>query len=80
MMRAEQQDAEDVVEEGVEESWQDLPADLADDLVCGKCKGDEVIQDDDGERSQVPRGLPEPKTPSAEAQRRHNLTHWPYAK
>ena len=79
MMRAEQQDAEDVVE-GVEESWQDLPADLADDLVCGECnEGDEVIQDDSGERSQVPRGLPEPKPPSAEAQRRHNLTHWPYA-
>ena len=50
-MRAEQQGVEDVVAEDVEESWQELPADLADDFVCGECnEGDEVVQDDDGVR------------------------------
>ena len=34
-------------------------------------------RENNGERSYVPRGLPGPKTPAAEAQRRHYLTHWP---
>ena len=55
--------------EDVEESWRELPADFADDFVCGDCnEGDEVFQDDDGVRSQVPKGLPEPKPPSRGAQ------------
>ena len=48
----------------------------AEDLKCIPC--DDVIQDDEGEASQIHRALPEPKPPSREAVRKHNLTHWPY--
>ena len=66
-----------------EESWDKLDGapirpDPSEDFVCRACD-DEVVQDDQGECFQVPRGLPEPKPPSLDVQRRHNLTHWPYA-
>ena len=38
-----------------------------------------MLQDDLGNGSQIPRGLPEPKMQSLEIQRKQNLTHWPYA-
>lgn len=68
-----------------EETWDDLKdapvmADPLDDFACKPCNGDDdEVQDDEGNSFQVPRGIPEPKPPSVEAQRRHNLTHWPYA-
>ena len=67
-------------ESDVEEGWNDLkeaPISVdAEDLTCIPC-GD-VVQDDEGCASQVHRGLPEPKPPSREDVRKHNLTHWPY--
>ena len=74
---------EDVVD-GDENGYADprnapVQADSSDvDFVCAPCDPD-LLQDDEGECAQVPKGVPEPKPPSAEAQRRHNLTHWPYA-
>ena len=47
--------------------------------MCKPCGGDDEVQDDEGNSLQMPKGLPKPKPPSVEAQRRHNLTHWPYA-
>ena len=77
-MQADEQDVQGNDE--VEESWQELLADLAEDMLCGECnEGDAVIQDDCGERPLVQKGLSEPKPPSPEAQRRHNLAHWPCA-
>ena len=68
----------------VDEEWDDLQdAPIQEDRedLAGKTGGDEdeVVQDDEGNAAQVPKGLPEPKPPSIEAQRRHELTHWPYA-
>ena len=67
-------------EQDVDASWAQLEeapiAADAEDLRC--VPGDDVIQDDEGEASQIHRALPEPKPPSREAVRKHNLTHWPY--
>lgn len=85
----EQPDADEVPDdiwdgEAQEESWAsvaDAPidADPLDDFMCKPCGGDDEVQDDEDNRFQMPKGLPEPKPPSVEAQRRYNLTHWPYA-
>ena len=75
----------DVDHEGeVEDSWDTLeeaPVQAEkDDLLRGDCNlEDEVVQDSNGDAFQIPRCLPEPKAPSREAVRRHNMTHWPYA-
>ena len=62
-----------------DESWarlEEAPIVADDDLNCVPC--DDVVQDDEGEASQIHRALPEPKPPSREDVRKHNLTHWPY--
>ena len=38
-----------------------------------------VVTTSDGDSVQVPRGVPEPKTPAPDIVARHNLTHLPYA-
>ena len=74
-------DVDEVVEEpDLDEGWVQLEeapiAADAEDLTCIPC-GD-VVQDDEGVASQIHRSLPEPKPPSREDVRKHNLTHWPY--
>lgn len=62
-----------------DESWarlEEAPIMADEDLNCVPC--DNVVQDDEGEASQIHRALPEPKPPSREDVRKHNLTHWPY--
>ena len=55
----------------------DAPFEVADgeDFICSPCV---VVQDDEGEASQIHRPLPAPKPPSKEEVRKHNITHWPY--
>ena len=77
-----EQDVDDNAAHNVEGSWDSLKeapleVDPFDDWRCGVCE--DVVQDDLGVGFQIPRGLPEPQAPSLEIQRRHNLTHWPYA-
>ena len=64
----------------LDEEWANLEeapfAADKEDLLCVPC--DNVVQDDEGEASQIHRPLPEPKPPSREDVRKHNLTHWPY--
>ena len=76
--------SEEHVEPQVDRSWADLkdaPLQFDPDFdLCGVCGDDEdVVQDEQGEGFIIPKGIPEPKAPPIEAQRRHNLTHWPYA-
>ena len=76
--------SEEHVEPQVDKSWADLkdaPLQFDPDFdLCGVCGDDEdVVQDEQGEGFIIPKGIPEPKAPPIEAQRRHNLTHWPYA-
>ena len=80
MMREDNAEDEDVADGGYADPRNaPVQADSSDyDFVCSPCDPD-LVQDDEGVSHQVPKGLPEPKPPSAEAQRRHNLTHWPYA-
>ena len=71
-------------DEAQEESWDNvgdapIDADPLESFICKPCGGDDEVQDDEGNGFQLPKGLPEPKPPSVEAQRRHNLTHWPCA-
>ena len=59
------------------ESIEKAPIDAdEEDLRC--IPGDDVEQDDEGAASQLHRALPEPKPPSRDEVRKHNLTHWPY--
>ena len=55
-----------------------LKADPSNELVCGECE-EQVVQDDEGEAFQIPKGVTEPRPPPLDVQKRHNLTHWPYA-
>ena len=69
-----------VVEEpDLDAAWPDLkeaPIEADDEFICMPC--DDVVQDDEGVASQINRSLPEPKPPSRDEVRKHNLTHWPY--
>ena len=69
-----------VVEEpDLDAAWPDLkeaPIEADDELICVPC--DDVVQDDEGVASQIHQSLPEPKPPSRDEVRKHNLTHWPY--
>ena len=83
MMQSDEHAEENQGEAYVEDSWADfkhapMPAGPL-DYLCGTCDGDAVIQDNEGNCFQVPRRLPEPKLPSLELQRRHNLAHGQYA-
>ena len=68
----------------VDSSWADLkdaPLQMDPDVErCGVCGDDEdVVQDEQDEGFIIPKGIHEPKAPPLDAQKRHNLTHWPYA-
>ena len=85
----EQPDADEIpddvwVVEAQEDSWADVAdapinVDLSDDFMCKPCGGDDEVQEDKGNSFQMLKGLPEPKPPSVDAQRRHNLPHLPCA-
>ena len=76
---------DDGVEDFPAEGWADLKdapieLDAEDGMSCRPCGDDEeVVQDDLWQGHLKARELPSPKAPSAEAVRKHNLTHWPYA-
>ena len=64
-----------------DEGWQDV-GDAPIGVERGQSMGGvdpNVVTTSDGDSVQVPRGVPEPKTPPPDIVARHNLTHLPYA-
>ena len=64
-----------------DEGWQDV-GDAPIGVERGQSMGGgdpNVVTTSDGDSVQVPRGVPEPKTPAPDIVARHNLTHLPYA-